>query len=310
MKTITPPTQKYILNKDNYFAMIPEWVLYSSISANAIRLYCVLARYADKNSGDCFPSRSTITEVSGLSPRNISAAVKELQDLGALLVKRRFTDVGGYQSNLYTVITAKPLMQDDTTPLMQDDTTLSADLHLPLSADLHLPLVQNCTHPRCKSAPLTKVIELESINESHLKKEINIIADAINPIFEELAIHLSQRIEENGSKKPTISEKWITDIRLLIERDGRTPEQVRRAIDWAQNDSFWRSNILSPAKLRLKYDQLRLNAEFKTRQNEPKGLAAIVKVRSEEESTEEQLVELMPWDMPSRSDTIGELHAH
>jgi hypothetical protein len=33
-----------------------------------------------------------------------------------------------------------------------------------------------------------------------------------------------------------------------------------RAIDWCQDDEFWRSNVLSMPKLREKYEQLRLQA--------------------------------------------------
>jgi hypothetical protein len=36
--------------------MIPEWVLDAGISDKAIRLYCVLARYADNETHRAFPS--------------------------------------------------------------------------------------------------------------------------------------------------------------------------------------------------------------------------------------------------------------
>jgi hypothetical protein len=90
-----------------------------------------------------------------------------------------------------------------------------------------------------------------------------------NPIYEQLAQRLAMRIEANGSKPPTVTEGWITDIRLTIEKDGRTPEQVSYIIDWCQNDAFWRSNILSPSKLRAKFDQLRLNADKDNAKNAP-----------------------------------------
>jgi len=47
----------------------------------------------------------------------------------------------------------------------------------------------------------------------------------------------------------------------MLDRDGRTEQQVMGAINWCQTDDFWRSNILSMPKLREKYDQLRLQAE-------------------------------------------------
>ena len=78
---------------------------------------------------------------------------------------------------------------------------------------------------------------------------------------EQICRHLADRIEANGSKRPTISKAWRDAARRLIDRDGRTVEQIIRAIDWCQDDDFWRSNILSMPKLREKYDQLRLAAQ-------------------------------------------------
>ena len=80
------------------------------------------------------------------------------------------------------------------------------------------------------------------------------------PDVERLCAHLADRIEANGSKRPIIGAKWRTSARLMLDRDGRTEDQIMRAIDWAQNHEFWRANILSMPKLRERYDQLRLQA--------------------------------------------------
>jgi hypothetical protein len=47
----------------------------------------------------------------------------------------------------------------------------------------------------------------------------------------------------------------------MLDKDSRTEQQVAKAIDWCQKDTFWRVNILSMPKLREKYDQLRLAAQ-------------------------------------------------
>lgn len=49
---------------------------------------------------------------------------------------------------------------------------------------------------------------------------------------------------------------WAEDIRKIQQIDGRTHKQVEFMIRWSQNDKFWRKNILSPAKLREKFNQL------------------------------------------------------
>lgn len=57
----------------------------------------------------------------------------------------------------------------------------------------------------------------------------------------------------------------------MLDRDGRTETQVIAAIDWCQNDPFWRGNILSLPKLRDKYDQLRLAAQRVPGPSRPAG---------------------------------------
>lgn len=88
---------------------------------------------------------------------------------------------------------------------------------------------------------------------------------------ERVCRHLAAVIEKGGSKKPTITKKWRSDIRLLIDKDGITPEQAIAAIDWAHANDFWQAHILSPAKLRQKYDTLRRQAAAEQRKNRPAG---------------------------------------
>jgi len=78
---------------------------------------------------------------------------------------------------------------------------------------------------------------------------------------ESLCTLLADRIEANGSKRPNITDKWRDAARLMLDRDGRTFQQIQAAILWCQNHEFWKANILSMPKLREKYDQLRLVAQ-------------------------------------------------
>jgi uncharacterized protein YdaU (DUF1376 family) len=83
----------------------------------------------------------------------------------------------------------------------------------------------------------------------------------VPPQAAELAKHLRDRIQENNPQaKVTTSqlEHWGDDARLMLNSDHRDLSEVRAVIDWCQHDSFWRTNILSMAKLREKYDQLTL----------------------------------------------------
>ena len=51
---------------------------------------------------------------------------------------------------------------------------------------------------------------------------------------------------------------WANEIRLMRERDGRSHKDICELFKWANQNEFWASNILSPAKLREKWDQLEI----------------------------------------------------
>jgi hypothetical protein len=91
-----------------------------------------------------------------------------------------------------------------------------------------------------------------------------VAADATRDDVERVCEHLARRVEENGSKRPEIGQRWRDAARLMIDRDGRTEHEIHGAIDWSQADEFWRSNILSLPKLREQYDTLRLQAQRKS----------------------------------------------
>lgn len=77
-----------------------------------------------------------------------------------------------------------------------------------------------------------------------------------------LADFLLQKIlsRNPGFKKPNM-QQWARDIDLMIRIDHRRPEDIQHVIEWCQNDRFWQNNILSTAKLRKQFDQLRAKME-------------------------------------------------
>ncbi len=51
---------------------------------------------------------------------------------------------------------------------------------------------------------------------------------------------------------------WANEIRLMCALDGRTHRQICELFGRANRDPFWCRNVLSPAKLREKWDELTL----------------------------------------------------
>jgi hypothetical protein len=88
------------------FAIIDEWVLDLNISDRAVRLYAVLARYADSETHKAYPSRGTLAERLRCSKASVDRAAQELVDAGAMTKKQRHNS-----SVVYTLQVSSPLMR-------------------------------------------------------------------------------------------------------------------------------------------------------------------------------------------------------
>jgi len=92
-----------------------------------------------------------------------------------------------------------------------------------------------------------------------VKKKDNSSPDAFR-----LSTLLAEKIAQNNPSNLSIGEakidksirRWAKDIDRMLRIDGRCPKEVETVIQWSQSDSFWKSNILSGAKLRAQFDQL------------------------------------------------------
>lgn len=60
------------------------------------------------------------------------------------------------------------------------------------------------------------------------------------------------------SAKKTDLVTWANDIRLIRQIDEHDHREICELFKWASRDSFWCTNILSPAKLRKQWDTLTL----------------------------------------------------
>lgn len=70
------------------------------------------------------------------------------------------------------------------------------------------------------------------------------------------------------TKKPNF-DTWVKTLDLMLRIDKHTHREIATVFKWANNDEFWKLNILSPAKLREKYAVLHAKAEEKVKANQP-----------------------------------------
>jgi len=101
------------LNTDLRFSIIPEWVLDANVSDRAIRVYSILARYADNETLQAFPSRETLAKRAHCHWRSIDRAIEELIKVGAVTKAHR-RNGESYQSNVYTLRRVMPRLSGGT----------------------------------------------------------------------------------------------------------------------------------------------------------------------------------------------------
>ena len=83
------------------FAMVPEWLLYSGVSGNAIKLFAIIHRH--EGPGGAHPSRKRLGDLMGVSVNVVDRTISELVDVGALTKEHRFSSDGDMTSNAYTL---------------------------------------------------------------------------------------------------------------------------------------------------------------------------------------------------------------
>lgn len=109
-----------IVSDTGPFVIIPEWVILSKISHGAVRLYALLGRYADYETGEAFPSRKLLATRLDVSVATVDRLVKELVDIGALEVFKR-CDNGIWLSNLYRIRRVKGSPTDERGSLTSEE---------------------------------------------------------------------------------------------------------------------------------------------------------------------------------------------
>jgi len=89
------------------------------------------------------------------------------------------------------------------------------------------------------------------------------------------------RILGNGYR-----ERWANDIRLTEEVDKRSIDRIRKVIEFSQEHSFWKQNILSDNKLRKQFDKLEMQCQEEKNGNKNKQHYRTDKSRKEDKYKE------------------------
>ena len=180
---------------DLRFSIVPHWIIKHDISDRALRLYSVLAGFADSETNQAFPGRTRLSKELRCSLKSVDRAVSELEGIGAVRKTQRVKD-GHYQSSLYTVIridpasgVSRPRATDDATPRQDRRDPVSPVTHITRTTELEplkqKPLIKRNTKKTADDyEPSNKItegfeeqypglildVELENFRDHHMAK--------------------------------------------------------------------------------------------------------------------------------------------
>lgn len=225
----------------------------SKLPAPAKLVMLVLADVADVGTAEIPPHRTPsltqLTKETGLSRSTVAAHLLALEEAGWVVRTRPTTAeaLGQWERTRYQLRVPADLVQELDDPSAADDSPSAADG----------PPSAGAGHPSAADG----LRDRSSTDKNQIEKTSSSLAIVERPDVEKICRHLADRIADNGSKRPRITKTWRDEARRLIDLDGKSVEQIIRAIDWCQDHSFWRANIMSMPALREKYDRLRLEAQ-------------------------------------------------
>lgn len=222
--------------------------------------YIVLARYADQ-AGECSVSIGRIAQLLGVGRRTAQRAIGRLIELQLVDVLRRQGDSGISLVNAYRLLPPPPRAQGDGGDALGCQVDRPRVSPEPPQGGL-CDAVEGGLCDTVRAVCVTPNKDSSSVKKTLSQKTTPIKTRPKQSFGEEdmgtaLWIHQLNQELQPGRKAPNF-EEWANTIRLMRERDGRTDEQIRQLYEWCHQDQFWCTNVLSPDKLREKWDDLDL----------------------------------------------------
>jgi len=228
------------------FTIVQNVIFDLDLSIYAKMVYVYLNRCADTE-GHSFPSYKTIAEKCSCSRRTAIDAIKALQDIGLLSVKKRMMKKNEkliHTSNLYTIY-------DEPTP------GVVQEMHHPSAGDA-LGVVQEMHHPSAGDAPnqypitKTHIINTQSINspisDSQQTKEV-LPLDGLIDESEDDEIYLQSLAEEAG----VTIEDMAAAVHILQLEFKRVPhKRINHLKGWLFKTAQNQTNVTRAKRVKVK----------------------------------------------------------
>ncbi|BEO80427.1 replication protein [Serratia marcescens] len=247
--------------------------------------------------GECWPSYQHIADHCECSKSAVKAHITALITMGLLSKENCLgsNNGKGNTSNIYQLTLGNPVASENTAPMARksiapvsskntggsgENTGVASESTAPVPRagtpcgstwHQNLSLEPKNNKSSCQVAPQPDESDEEKFLSRHpeaavfsAKKKIWGSAEDLKCaewIRSRIVKLYEQAAESDGEvarpKEPNWTD-WANEIRLMCSQDGRTHKQICELFAKANRDPFWCKNILSPSKLREKWDDLTL----------------------------------------------------
>ncbi|WP_318559563.1 replication protein [Providencia stuartii] len=205
-------------------------------------------------------SDSQLADVSGLSRQNVNKAKKELISMNYIILE-------GNKIGVNKEVSAWKSQSRDTVSNLKTKNVSNLETNEVSRLETH-------KRNTLKKKEITN-ISSENSNESSDRPSEKVLAvkpDAVvsspkgnkwgnaDDLKAAQWIYSQVLIVSPATNEPNWAA-WSNDVRLMRQLDGHTHHDICKMFKWANMDSFWCSNILSPAKLREKWPTLVIQSQ-------------------------------------------------
>ena len=203
-----------------------------------------LADCHNRDTGQCDPGNTHLSNIAQCTKRSVINAIEELEALGYITTQKSNGRRTNYKLNL-NVKQCNQFTGENIAPVKS--------AHEPVKYET--PTGENDNSSFSIEPVRTSKQTSKTLRDSRGGEKIVKASDDDYSLACKLLAGI-RRLKPDY-KQPNL-DTWADDVRKMRELDGRNHFQIFRVFDWANHDSFWQTNILSPAKLREKFDQLEL----------------------------------------------------
>lgn len=222
--------------------------LLPELSHSELKCYlCVLRKTKGWNKEEDAISVTQFMKVTGLSNKAVISACESLVEREILERKS-----GDRNTGIYSIKTYKSATSEKSSLVKNFPST--SEKSSPVTSEKSSHTINNIKN----TIQNNNTSSSGKISQPRAKAKKNVFSDD-DLMAAEWILGLIRKL--NPSFKDPKIESWANDIRLMRERDNRTHKDICELFKWANQDKFWSVNILSPSKLRDKWDQLSMKRD-------------------------------------------------